>query len=810
MISFLEDIRYGLRTFLKNPGFTAVAVLSLALGIGAVTSVYSMVSSVLIHPTPFEDSATIVQIENINLTTREDGWSVAYPQLQDWKERNTVFEQLSGFSSSGYNLTGEKGPEFVDVGMITSDFFPLLRVQPILGRNLNPDEDVIGNTNVVMLGEKLWEARYDRDESMVGNAITLNGEPYTVVGIIPEDFRFLEMGQVDLFAPAAGREYASTRGSHWLRCIGRLKDDVSFEKAEAEMNAVVRGMEKEFPEHYTDRGVAIKSYGSDSTEDLRVAFLILFGCVGFVLLIACVNVANLLLAKVAGRQKEVTIRIALGAGRGRLIRQLLTESMVLALLGGALGILFSLWGIDFIIALLPPGDAMFYVEYFEFGMNAEVLSVTLAIALMTGIIFGLVPALQASNPDLNQSLKEGGAAGSGKKRHRLLGTLVVAEIALALILLISAGLMMQSFQNVRKVDPGFDTSNLLVVSLGLSEKEYDTDEKQALFYKQLEERLAAIGNVQSVGASGLLPLTNSNSTTSIFIEGQPEPEPGKYNHAGIRAVTPNYAQTMGFSLLEGRYMTAQDNDKNNRNALINASMAERYWPDENAVGKRFRLSQKEDEDPNWITIVGILGNVRYSGLTEGYQPEFFLNHEVNTWRYMNMVLRTEGDPTALANAARLAVRDLDPNQPVYDIDTMESYISESIWMNRFTTILFGVLAVMALTLSIIGVYGVINYSVSQRTHEIGIRMALGAQVTDVQGLIVRQGLKLATIGVLLGLPCAYGLGKLMASLLFGVSTGDPFTFAAVSLILVFIAIMASFIPARKATKVNPVVALRYE
>jgi putative ABC transport system permease protein len=809
MRSFFEDIRYGLRTLFKHPGFTCVAVLSLALGIGAVTSVYSMVSSVLLHPLPYEDSSTIVRVSNVHLKTK-DNWSVSYPQMRDWQEQNTVFEYLSGVTSTGFNLTGEKGPEFVEGGLITSEFFPLLRIQPILGRNINPEEDEIGQANVVMLAEQLWESRYDRDESLIGDAITLNGVPYTVIGIVPEDFRFLEVGPTDLWVPAAVRTFAENRGSHWLQCIGRLNEGVSFEQAEAEMNAIVRGMEEKFPDNYTDRGVGVTPYGEDSTEDLEVAFWILFGCVGFVLLIACVNVANLLLARVTGRQKEVTIRVALGAGRGRLIRQLLTESMVLALMGGALGVLFSMWGIDFIISLIPAAEAMFYVEYFEFSLNSEVLLVTLGITLLTGILFGLVPALQASNPDLNQSLKEGGAAGAGKKRHRLLGALVISEVALALILLISAGLMMQSFQNVRKVDPGFDTEKLLVVSLGLAQKEYDTTEKQSLFFNQLEERLAGLGNVKSVGGSGLIPLTNSNSTTSIWIEGQPDPEPGKYNHAGIRPITPNYPETMGFRLLEGRYMTAQDNNKNNEVTLINQAMAEKYWPNENAVGKRFRMSKEEDEETKWITVVGILGNVRFSGLTEGYYPEFFLNHEIHSWAYMNMVIRTEGDPTMLANAARLAVRDIDPNQPVYNIETMESYISESIWMNRFTTVLFGVLALMALCLSVIGVYGVINYSVSQRTHEIGIRMALGAQNTDVQGLVVRQGLKMAVIGVLIGLPCAYGLGKLMASLLYGVSSSDPMTFAGVSIILVFIAIMASFIPARKATRVDPVIALRYE
>jgi putative ABC transport system permease protein len=806
MRNLLQDLRYGARTLVKNPGFTLVAVLSLGLGIGAVSSVYSMLSAVIFHPVPYSDADEIYLIKNVH-TEGGNTHSVSYPLFRDWEERSDGFEYMTVYSGGSYNLTGPQGPEQVHAGYITSSFFPLVQVQPILGRSFLPEEDQIGDTRVVMISEQLWTNRYDARESLIGEGVTLDGESYTVVGIIPASFKFLEVGPADIWVPAADRPWAASRGNGWLRCIGRLNDRVSAEQADASLNAVMAGLRDEHPEDYSKRAVAMEPYGQDNVEDLRVTFYILFGCVGFVLLIACVNVANLLLARVSGRQKEVTIRVALGASRGRLIRQLLTESMLLATLGGITGIFLSLWGMDFITSLLPVEMASFYVDYFEFGMNTEVLVMTMAIALSTGVIFGIVPAIQASKTDLNQNLKEGG--GGGGKRHRLLGALVVSEITLALVLLISASLMMQSFQNVQNVDPGFDTDNLLTVSIGLPEKFYTDNDAINRFYTQVEERIAALGSVESVGSSGLLPFTDSNSTNTITIEGLPERAAGDYDYGSIRSVTPDYPQTMGFSLVKGRFLTAQDDNSDVPAVLVNEAMAAKYWPGEDAVGKRFRIGGPQSDEP-WMTVVGVLGNVRYSGFTEDYLAEFFVPHAVRPWRFMNVVARTKANPEALASTIRQIVLDIDPNQPLANVETMDSYIAQSVWGNRFNSVLFGVLAAVALILASIGIYGVINYSVSQRTHEIGIRMALGAESGNVLGLIVRQGAKLACIGIFIGIPLAYGLTKLMASILYGVDPGDPITFAVTCIILGGVAILASYVPARKAAKVDPMVALRYE
>lgn len=442
-------------------------------------------------------------------------------------------------------------------------------------------------------------------------------------------------------------------------------------------------------------------------------------------------------------------------------------------------------------------------------MNPEVLAVTMLIALSTGVLFGILPALQASNPDLSQALKEGGASGGGGRRNRLLSGLVVCEVALAIVLLIGAGLMMQSFGNIQKIDPGFDPENLLTVEIGLPDKSYPEPAQISAFYENLEARIAGIGGVESVGSTGLLPFTNSNSTTTIYVEGSPRPEPGNHAFGSIRAITPNYPDTMGFTLLKGRLLTAQDYNREAPVALINETLAQKYWPGEEVVGKRFRRGGPDSEAP-WTTVVGLVGDVRYGGFTEDYIPEFFLAHKESSWSNMIIAIRTQGDPERIATAVRAAVAELDPNLPLINVETMESFIEESIWMNQFNTTLFGVLAVMALILATIGVYGVINYSVTQRTHEIGIRMALGAQSSDVRSLVVRQGLKLAFWGILIGIPISFGLTRLMASLLFGISPSDPITFGGIALTMAIVAVLASYIPARKATKVDPMIALRYE
>lgn len=806
---FFEDFRFGVRTLATNPLFTAVAAVSLGLGVGAVTAVYGLVSSVLIHTVPFEDPERIVALENIHLQ-RDSIWSVSYPLFLDWQEQNEVCEYISVFSGGSFNLSGPEGAQSVQSGFVTASFFPLLRVQPILGRTFLPEEDEFGQGNVVMLGHRLWMDRYEGRENILGQGITLDAEPYTVVGVIGPEFHFLYTGDVELWVPASARQWANQRGNHWLNAMARLKEGVSYEQAATAMTAITQSLAETYPRQYQHRGVGVKSFGSDTTEDMRVALLILLGSVTFVLMISCANVANLLLARVAGRQKEITVRVALGASRGRLIRQLLTESLVLAAMGGALGVLFAKWGMSGIISLLPDKDAQFYVSYFRFGLNAEILSVAAGVTVLTAFVFGLIPALQASNPDLTLALKEGGGpAGLSRKRHRFLRALVACEVALAMVLLVSGGLMMRSYQNLRQVDPGFEASNLLVISMNLPAKSYPSSQVRSDFFNRVEERLRGLSGVESVGCITILPFSDSNSNNTIFIEGQPDPGPGNYSIADVRSVTATYAETMGVTLLRGRMFEASENRPGAPIALIDDAMAQRHWPDGNPVGKRFKRGYLESKGP-WITVVGVLSDVRHGGFDSAPRPTFFEPYAQNAWTSMNVVVRTSVEPESLARSVRGVVKEMDPNQAIRDVRTMEEVIEDRVWGNRFNATLFSGLSAVALLLATVGLYGVMSYSVSQRTHEIGLRMALGAGGRDVLRLVVLQGLWLALIGVGLGLPAAFGLTRLMQSMLYEVSASDPLTYAGIALLLLAVTLSASYVPARRAMRVEPYTALRQQ
>ncbi|HTG16619.1 MAG TPA: ABC transporter permease, partial [Blastocatellia bacterium] len=692
----------------------------------------------------------------------------------------------------------------------TASLFPVLGVKPILGRVFQPDDENRGAGRVVVISQSLWERRFASDPNVVGQKLPANGEPLTIIGVMPAVFRF--PAETDLWIPPRQSvpehvlrptvNMATNRDNHYLDAIASLKPGVTLEQARADMNAVARRIEEQNPGEM-DRGVSLVTLREYEVGDIRPTLLILFGAVGFVLLIACANVANLLLARAATRHKEIAVRTALGANRLRLVRQLLTESLVLSVAGGGLGLLFAIWGITPLIALMPanmPGAK-------DMRVDGKVLGFTLAVSLVTALVFGLVPALQATKSDLNESLKEGGRGGTaGAHRSRARSLLVVSEIALSLVLLIGAGLMIKSFIRLEQVNPGFETRNVLTMRLSLPAAQYPDGRRRATFFQQVVERIAAVPGAESVAAISRLPLTPGNSSRSFEIEGKPNDSSGDGPIADYRVISSDYFRALGIPLLKGRAFTEQDNGDAPATAIINETAARRYWPNEDPLGKRLRI---ESDDP-WMEIVGVVGNVKHVGLDSQSKAELYLPYLKDPWPFMTVVVRSASNPKSLADAMRNEVWAVDKDLPVPDIKTMDELLSGSVARRRFNTMLLGIFAAVALVLAAVGIYGVMSYSVTQRTHEIGIRMALGAKQSDVVKLVVGQGITLALIGVGLGLAGALALTRVLASLLFEVGTTDPVTFVAISILLTGVALGACFVPARRAAKVDPMIALRYE
>ncbi|MBI2426135.1 MAG: ABC transporter permease [Candidatus Hydrogenedentes bacterium] len=810
MNAFVQDLRFGIRVLAASPGFTAAATLSLGLAIGAVACVYSLGAQVFWRPLPFDDPDSIRSIWMLNETRGSMDSSLSYPTLADFQERNEVFEGICGFTAMGQNMMGPDGPERVNGGVVTSSFFPLLRAQPLIGRTFLPEEDRSGAERVVILSERMWERQFDRRETVLSETLTLDRKPYTIVGVMPRNFLFLETGNVDLWVNVPAFPLPSQwRENNWLETLARLKPGVSDEEADANLRSISNALAEEYPDYLAGRRAITRPMGLISSAELATQYLILFGSVGFVLLLACVNVANLLLARMANRRKEITVRIAMGASRRRLIRQLLTESMILASLGGGAGILVSYWGIDFIISLLPAEEADFYVRYFRFGVDAAVIETTMLVALGSALLFGLLPAVQASKPDINECLKEGGGAGSGVLHSRLLASLVVAQVSLALILLTASGLLIRSFLVLQNQDPGLNPRNLIAIDLHQPRSKDGKALPGQDFFPRLYDRLSTQGGFEAAALTSVLPYQGANSGSTILIEGRPAPAPGEFEYAGHRAVSPHYFETLQIPLLQGRDFGPQDQADTVPTVIVNEKMAAAFWPGEDPIGKRLRLSFQEPGDP-WKEIVGVVGNVYHQGLDQPYLPEMFVPFSQSLSGKMTVVARTQGDPYAAIPTIRRLVAEVDPQIPISSAMSMEQIMYTALWQRRFTTILFTILAAVALTLSAIGVYGVINYSVSQRTHEIGIRMALGAQAADVRWLVVRKGLVLALIGVVLGLPLAVALSFVLAGMLYGISHFDPLTFAGVAFLLLLVAASASYLPARRATRVDPMIALRYE
>jgi putative ABC transport system permease protein len=805
METLLQDIRYSIRVLLKSPGFTAVALLTLILGIGANTAIFSVVNAVLLRPLPYEEPEKLVFISERSPVL--EGMSVSYPNYLDWREQNGVFESIGVYRRVSFNLTGSGAPERLAGGEVSADLFNALKAKPAVGRTFFAEEDRPGAEPVVVLGYGLWQRRFGKNADVIGQTVMLNSKTHTIIGVMQPDFRF--PSGVDLWVPVGlnADNPSWVRGNHpGLYAVARLKGGVTISQARAEMDTIAARLEQQYPQSNAASGVTITPLFNRIVGDVRPALLVLLAAVGFVLLIACANVANLLLARAASRQKEVALRMALGATRSRLIRQLLTESVLLSVVGGAFGLLLAVWGVDLLVAISPNNIPRFA----EIGLDNRVLGFTAAIALLTGILFGLAPALNASKPNLNEMLKEGGrSATAGFRRQRVRSLLVISEVAIALVLLISAGLLIKSFLRLQEIDLGFNPDNVLTAGVPLPRTKYLEPQKRIAFYESLFPRIAALPGVEAVGAVSELP-TEGGSQTYFVVEDRPLPPREETPLTEYSLVSTGYFKAMGLRLLKGREFDGRDTRDAPFVCIIDENFAEQYWPGQDPIGKRLKYGGADPGNP-WSTIVGVVANVRYQALDqESPRVQIFLPYTQSTFLGASLIIRAGGDPKDLAAAVRAEVLAIDPDLPVYDIRTMNEVLKESVAPRRLYMTLLGIFAGVAMILAAIGLYGVMAYSVTQRTHEIGIRMALGAKAGDVLRLVVGQGMALALAGVAIGLVAAFALTRLLSSMLFEVSATDPGTFIIISLILAGVALGACFVPARRATRVDPMVALRYE
>jgi putative ABC transport system permease protein len=811
-----RDIRYGLRTLTGNPGFALVAIIVLALGIGANTAIFSVVNGVLLQPLPYSNPDRLVMLWGTN-TERPNGVNpVSYPDLLDWQAQNKSFESLAAlFTNPNFdvNLTGGAEPERVPVVRVTPGYFETLGATPVAGRTFLPDEDEVGRHRVAMLSYNLWQRRFDSDPALVGKPVYVNGFPYEVVGVLPKDFRplgSLALGEeVELWRPVAGRKDARyTRDNRFLRVVGRLKPGVTLKQAQTEMSTIAGRLAEEYPDTNQNHEVKLVSLHNQVVSDTRPALLILLGAVGLVLLIACANVANLLLARSAGRQKEMAIRAALGAGQGRLIRQLITESVLLSGVSGALGILLAYAGIQ-LVTVFSPGNIP---RLEEITIDGWVLTFAFTVSLLTGVLFGLVPALQGSRPDLQEALKQGGRQSAGGTGYRLRNALVVTEVALALLLLVGAGLLMRSFGELLQVDPGFKPESVLTVQLELPMGRgmpYANQSERTAFYQQLLERLRVLPGVNSVGISTSVPLDSRGGRVALTLEGRPETE-DKPLFAAMHLVDGGYFPVLGIPLQSGRLFNMHDQqDDFTRDTLrvvvINETMARQFWPGENPLGKKLRTGFGFPGE-----VVGVVADVKVQTLEEDTPPSIYWYAPQVPFNFFTVALRSDVQPMSLVPSVRQTVDDMDAELPLYNIRTMEHLISRSVAERRFILSLLSIFAGVALVLAAVGLYGVISFSVSQRTHEMGVRLALGARPADILKLVVNQGLLMTGIGIGVGLAGAFFLTSFLEKLLFRVTATDPLTFAGISLLLVVVAALACYVPARRATKVDPMVALRYE
>jgi predicted permease len=808
MNSFFRDLRYSARMLLKSPGFTVVAVLALTLGIGANTAIFSVVNSVLLRPLPYSDPGRLMQLWEASAKKGRSEIPASYPNFADWRDQNHVFEHVVAYSDWSFNLTGTGEPERIRSAIVSPAFFSALGIKPIRGRVFLSGEDERGKDLVAVISESLWQRRFNSDSNIVGRSLNLDDKSFTVVGVIARGVQAPVLSdEIELWAPLSHGFGFTNRYGHYLNVIARLKPDTTPQQAQADMTTIASRLEQQYPESNKERGVRVVSLGEQIVGNFRTSLLVMLGAVVFVLLIGAANVANMLLARAAARQKEMAIRTALGAGRWRIVRQLLTESLLLSLISGTFGLLVALWGVNLLVAL-GPADLP---RVKEVTIDLRVLGFTLAVSLLTGILFGLLPALQASRPNLNERLKAGGrSATSGTRRQRLRGFLVIAEIALSLVLLVGAGLLIRSFLRLQAVNPGFNSRNVLTMQLDLSGPSYKKGAQVIAFHDQLLERLKRLPGVQYASTRSFVPIASDASFAYLLfhIESR-QPDASEGSVAFYNAVSPDYFQTMMIPLRKGRSFSDRDVKGSQNVAIVNETLARRYFGNEDAIGKRITL-EDHPKEADWVTVVGMVGDTKARELHSEPVAELYMPYDQQPEPGMALMIRSASADSGTANAVRSEVLALDKNQPVYSVRTLDSVLSESVAVPRFRTLLLGVFAGVALILAGVGIYGVISYAVSQRTQEIGIRMALGARATDVLKLVLKGGMMLVLIGVAIGLAGAFALTRLLTTLLFGVTPTDAATFATVSAGLIVVALLACFIPARRATKVDPLVALRYE
>ena len=802
----MSDIRYAFRNLLRRPAFTIIAVVTLALGIGANTAIFSAIYALLLKPLPWPELDRVVAIWDKSPSRGYEHNEVTMANYLDWQAQNQSFEQLALYNWWNVNLSGGDIPERVQGFTVTANYLDTLGVKPIMGRNFSPEENQPGKNKVAIISYNLWQRHFGGDPNILNKTITTNGLAITIVGVLPEHFNYPKGGEI--YAPLElTQRVVQNRRLHTYYVVGRLKPGVSIKSAQSDVDNITARLEQQYPDNNKGWGASVIPIVADTVRAYDTVLWVVMAAVAFVLLIACANVANLMLARASGRQREIALRTALGASRWRIIRQLLTESVIVALIGGVVGVLVALWGLDALRAANPGDAAKFAPGWYQLGLNFTVLAFTVGLSLLCGIVFGLAPALQVSKPNLNDSLKEGSRQTSGRG-HGLRSSLVVFEIAVSLVLLVGAGLAARTFLALLKTDPGFNPENLLTMNLVLPSAKYTDEPKREAFYTELIQRVKSTPGVESAAAVNFLPLGGSNASDAYLVEGVPEPPPDQENLARYRVCTPDYFQTMGIRVVQGRNFTEYDKAKAPLVVIVNEALARKHWPDGDAVGKRIKSYGPPDKAP-WYEIVGVVQDVKHE-LNIPVTPEFYFPYAQDVWSSMVVVARTKVDPASLAGALRQQVWAIDKDQAVFDVHTMQEVRAISVGMYSSGSIMLGIFAGVALLLASIGIYGVMAFAVTQRTQEIGIRMALGAGRRDVLKLIFKHGMKLALFGIAIGLLGSWGLTRFMKGLLFGVAPTDVLTFSLVSLSLLITAFLACYLPARRATKVDPLVALRYE